>query len=87
MKIEVNYKPTFIRNLNRLENALREEVIEKIELFKNTDNHKTLKVHKLHGPFIKYYSFSVNYKTRIIFEFVSKKETVLLSIGDHDIYK
>ena len=87
MVIEVNYKPTFIRKLNRLEKELQEEALQKIELFRNTENHKTLKVHKLHGELSYSYSFSVNYKTRIVFEYLSKKEVALLSIGDHDLYK
>jgi plasmid maintenance system killer protein len=52
-----------------------------------SDNHSSLKVHKLNGPLKGSYSFSVNYKIRIIFQYVSKKEVVLLTVGDHKIYK
>ena len=69
-----------------LDPALQEETIEKIGLFKNQDNHRALRVHKLHGPLGGRYSFSINYKTRIVFEYVSKTEIALLAIGDHDIY-
>ena len=85
--IRVYYKPTFIRQFNLLEEDLKEEVIEKIELFKNRKNHKRLKVHKLKGRLIGRYSFSVNYKIRIVFNYLKKDEVVLLVIGDHEVYK
>ena len=48
--ITVAYKVTFVRQFDALEEGLQNEVLEKIELFKNPKNHKQLKVHKLHGP-------------------------------------
>lgn len=83
----ISFKPAFIRQFKNLESQLQEEIIEKIGLFKDPKNHKQLKVHKLRGYLSGRYSFSVNYKIRIVFSYISKKETVLLTIGDHDIYK
>ncbi|MCC7160751.1 hypothetical protein IT399_03465 [Candidatus Nomurabacteria bacterium] len=85
--LTISFKTTFVRQINNLEKALAEEVLEKIDLFKDLKNHKTLKVHKLHGKFAECYSFSVNYKTRIVFEYGIKNEVILLAIGDHDLYK
>ena len=85
--LEINYKPSFICSYNEAEVSLREEIKEKITLFRNKINHKNLKVHKLHGNLKDCYSFSVNYKTRIVFEYLSKKEVALLAVGDHDLYK
>ena len=84
--MKIGYKATFIRKFNKFEQALQEEVLEKIELFKDVKNHKQLKVHKLHGPLSGRYSFSVNYKTRIVFIYISKKEVAILSVGDHAVY-
>ncbi|MDP3792225.1 MAG: type II toxin-antitoxin system mRNA interferase toxin, RelE/StbE family [bacterium] len=81
------FKPTFVRQYKSLESQLQEEVVEKIGLFKNPKNHKRLKVHKLSGHLSDRYSFSVNYKIRIVFSYLSKKEAILLALGDHDIYK
>jgi len=80
------FKPTFVRQFKNLEPRLQEEVIEKIELFKNLKNHKQLKVHKLTGRLYGRYSFSVNYKIRIVFSYLSKNSIVLLVIGSHSIY-
>lgn len=85
--MEILYKPTFIRQFNKLEKSLQDEVIEKVELFKNDPKNKQLKIHKLKGELKKFYSFSVNYSYRIIFLYETKNSVVLLSIGDHSVYK
>ena len=85
--LEINYKTSFVKLFDELENPLQEEILETIALFRNKSNHESLKVHKLHGSLKDCYSFSVNYKTRIVFEYLSKKEVALLAVGDHDLYK
>lgn len=85
--MDIRFKPTFIRQFNRLEAALQDEVVEKIELFRDPGNHKQLKVHKLKGRLKGRFGFSVNYQTRIVFLYISKKEVALLAVGDHDVYK
>jgi len=85
--MKISYKATFIRQYNKLNKDLQEEILEKIELFKNKENHIALKVHKLHGKFKECYSFYVNYKFRIVFIFINDDEATLLVVGDHDVYK
>ena len=85
--IQVSFKASFVKQFNKLDHVLAEEIIEKIALFKNLDNHTKLKVHKLHGKLKTIWSFSVNYKIRIVFIYESKNEVVFLAIGDHDVYK
>ena len=85
--IELIYTPNFIKEFKKLEYALGEEVLDKINLYKNRKNHQQLKVHKLHRKLTGRYSFSVNYKTCIVFRYVSKKIAAILSVGDHDVYK
>lgn len=85
--MEILFKPTFVRQVDKLEKDLQEEVFEKIELFKSTTNHKILKVHKLHGRLKDCFSFSVNYEFRIVFAYINKKQVRLIAIGDHDMYK
>lgn len=84
--LKLIYAPIFIRELKKLEANLQEEVLEKIELFKNPSNHKQLKVHKLKGPLKGEYSFSVNYSHRIIFSHASKGEVNILTVGSHKLY-
>lgn len=84
--MKVRFLPIFARHLSRLDPKLQQEAIEKIELFKDKRNHEQLKVHRLHGRLAGRYSFYVNYKTRIVFSYLSKNEVVLLAIGDHAVY-
>jgi len=83
----ISYKPSFVRELKKMPTELQEEVLERIELFKNEENHKKLKVHKLKGRLGDYYSFSVTYSHRIVFGYESKTEVVFIAIGDHGVYR
>lgn len=85
--IEIGYKPGFIREFQKLEPALQQEVREKIELFKDKKNHEHLKVHKLKGSLKDRWSFSINYRYRIVFQWIDEDSVVLLAVGDHDVYK
>jgi len=85
--MKIVYTAYFLKLLNRFELNLQNEIIEKIELFKDKNNHKNLKVHKLHGKFAGSYSFYINYKIRIVFEYINKEEVAFLLVGDHDVYK
>ena len=87
MTINVCFKPSFIRHFNKFPRDFQDEVIEKIELFKNINNHHLLKVHKLKGKLKKFYGFSVDFQNRVVFDYISKNEAVLLMIGDHNVYK
>lgn len=86
--MEVAYKPSFLRAFKRLPKALQDEAFGEIERFQNPKNHEVLRVHKLKGKLAGLYSFSVNYRYRIIFEWETpSKSAVLLAIGDHALYE
>ena len=80
------YSPKFLRSLKKTNKNLKEEIYEAIDLFKDEDNHKKLKLHKLTGRFDDSYAFSVNSKIRIIVQF-SGSNVYFLELGTHDIYK
>lgn len=83
----IRYKPSFVREFKKLPVELQEEALERIDLFKDVENHQKLKVHKLKGRLKDFHSFSVTYSHRIVFSFDSKTEVVFLAIGSHDIYR
>ncbi len=83
----ITYKPSFVKSLKKLEVTLQAEAFEKIELFTNSNNHKQLKVHKLKGRLKDYYSFSVNYKYRIVFSYTANDTADFKDIGSHDVYE
>ncbi len=83
-QIELFYTPHFLKKYAKLDTYIKTEVKEKIKLFQNKTNHKQLKVHKLNA-YDNTYSFSVNYKLRIVFEYGTNKHIVhFLYIGSHD---
>ncbi len=84
--ITVGYTQEFIRRYDKLPNILKEEIKEKIQLFKDRENHQRLKVHKLHGKYQGFFGFSVGRKNRIMFEWISDQEARLNIVGDHSIY-
>ena len=83
----VRFKPSFVREFKKLPVELREEVLVRIELFKDKKNHESLKVHKLKGRLKEYHSFSVTYSHRIVFMYEQQDTVVFLAIGDHSKYK
>lgn len=85
--VQVSFAPSFVRQYNKLSTDLQDEVADKIELLKNGANSKTLKIHKLHGGLRNCYGLSINYRIRVIFSFLDKKEVVCLFVGGHDIYE
>lgn len=82
--IKVEFAPSFIKMYKGLDKHLREEIREKIELFRDEDNHLKLKVHKLKGRLDGRYAFSVNYKVRIVFRHDHKNKASFLYVGSHN---
>lgn len=85
--MKVEFTAPFLRQLRKLDPDLQEEVVEKVELFSQQPDYPGLKVHKLKGRLKERWSFSVNYKTRIVFQYLIKDTVVLLAVGNHDVYK
>jgi mRNA-degrading endonuclease YafQ of YafQ-DinJ toxin-antitoxin module len=57
-------------------------------VFRKNCYDKKLKTHKLTGKLHHLWAFSVDYKTRILFEFIGKKKEVIFhDFGGHEIYK
>ncbi len=87
--MEIAYAPSFIRKYKGLTESLKQEVKEKIILFRDERNHQQLRVHKLRGDLKDQYSFSITHQIRIIFIYTKEipKRAILLTIGAPDIYK
>lgn len=83
----IKFKPSFIKLYKKADPHLKEEIEDTLEKLKKSENHQKLKLHKLSGKLQDFYSCSINYKQRILFEIVDTKDIVVLLFGDHDIYK
>ncbi len=85
--LKLQYAPVFFKQFKKLEPALKEKVLEVVELFKHRENHKRLGVHKLKGAMRGRLAFSIDFYNRIVFVWLSSDEAALLAVGDHSIYR
>ena len=85
MKILV--RPKFEKQLNKLPNNIQDLICEKEVLFCKDPFNPKLKTHKLKGKMDGFWSFSINYDYRIIFEFFENDKALFYLIGNHKIYK
>lgn len=81
------YTPSFVRQFEELEEPLKEEVRQKIVLFQKNTRDPSLKTHKLKGRLKGHFSFSVNYRYRIVFCYDKSDVIAFLDVGDHDVYR
>lgn len=82
----VYYSRRFKKSLQPYRSS-KTTIKEKIELFLKDPFNPQLKTHKLTGKLSGYWSFSVTYHLRILFEFIDAKTVGLIDIGTHEIYR
>lgn len=88
MKIrEVGYHRKFIKNAEKLPDRIKQLLIEREAMFRLDIYNPILKTHKLSGRLGQFWSFSLNYSYRVVFEFVSEDEVIFINVGTHEIYK
>ena len=77
------------RSYKNLDQHLQELVNQRIALFKHDLFDPRLDTHRLHGKLKNKWSFSVDGRNRVLFEFLNKQkeDIVFLDVGDHSIYK
>ncbi len=59
---------------------------EKEDCFRKNPFDPKLKTHKLGGKLKEFWSFSIAYKYRIVFEFTGADKITFHDIGTHDVY-
>jgi addiction module RelE/StbE family toxin len=84
--MKVVFTKRFEREMKKIPISLRAETKEKIEQFIYDPHYSNLKTHKLSGQMKNFWSFSVNFKLRIIFKYSEDGIIAFYSIGDHSIY-
>lgn len=79
----------FRRSYYGLDEQIKAQAEESVALFRRDPFNVRLDTHRLRGKLKKQWSFSVNNRYRILFEFLNKAQTeaVFLDIGDHRIYR
>jgi addiction module RelE/StbE family toxin len=87
MKIKNIYYSSYFKKSLRKYSSYKVQIIKKLKKFIENPFDPSLKTHKLSGKLSSYWSFSIDYNLRIIFEFIDKESVGLIDIGTHEIYK
>lgn len=82
----IEFTTHFLRALHSLPNDLIDEVSERERLFQNDCFDARLRTHKLKGQLQDVWSFSITYKHRVIFRFLSTDSVEFLDVDDHSVY-
>jgi len=87
MKINsVFYSSSFKKSIKKY-SSYRNKIEKTIDKFMKNPFEPSLKTHKLTGKLSNYWSFSVDYHIRILFEFLTDESVGFIDIGTHEIYK
>ena len=86
--MEIVYSSKFAREYGKLPDSVKDTAERQEKIFRRNPFDPKLKTHKLQGKLRGFFSFSIGYKFRIIFEFSRDKKIVYFhSVGNHDIYQ
>ena len=87
MLVVIFYTPEFKRDYKKLSGTLQDLLKKKGQLFGQEPFHPLLRTHKLSGKLRGLWSFSLDYRCRVLFRFRGQNEVELLRVGDHSIYR
>jgi len=85
--MKIYYSSKFAKEYKRLPKTVKIAAEKKEAIFRKDPFDPQLKTHKLTGKLKEYYSFSIDYQYRIIFELIKKDIVWFHSVGTHEIYK
>ncbi|MDO8743302.1 MAG: type II toxin-antitoxin system RelE/ParE family toxin [Candidatus Azambacteria bacterium] len=84
--MKVYYHPRFTNSYQKLSLLIKNKAEAKELIFRKNPFDSRLKTHKLHGKVKNLWSFSIDAKYRVVFEF-DNSDVILLNIGNHKIYQ
>ncbi|MFW0862327.1 MAG: type II toxin-antitoxin system YafQ family toxin [Candidatus Komeilibacteria bacterium] len=84
--MEIIYSNRFSRMYKKLPTEVKLEAEKREIIFRKNPFASVLKTHKLAGRLKDFWSFSINYKYRIIFEFGTDNIVYFHWVGQHRIY-
>lgn len=84
--MKIIYTSKFARAYKKLPESIKIIAEKKEKIFRKNPHDTRLRTHKLKGDLGDFWSFSVSYQIRIIFEFGDEDTVYFHTIGQHDIY-
>jgi len=85
--MQIIYSQNFLRNYEVLLEVIKEKAEKREAIFRKNPFDKRLKTHKLSGRLSDFWSFSVDYHYRIVFEFQNDNTVIFHKIGNHSVYR
>jgi mRNA-degrading endonuclease YafQ of YafQ-DinJ toxin-antitoxin module len=85
--MEIYYSSEFKKRFKKLPSQIKAIAIDKEHFFRTNPFNPSLRTHKLAGRLHGLWSFSLDYKHRIIFRFLPDRTVLFISVGDHSIYR
>ncbi len=83
---KIHYTSRFIKDLKKLPKDKHKLATKREKIFRKDPFSQTLKTHKLSGKLQDYWAFSITYKDRVLFRFISGDEAIFYKVGSHAIY-
>ena len=84
--MKIYYSSKFEKEYRRLPEKVKILAEKKEKIFRADPYSLSLKTHKLKGRLNEFWSFSIDFQYRILFEFAKNDEVWFLSVGTHSIY-
>ena len=85
--MEILYTSKFEKSFQRLPKEIQVLAVEKEKIFRKNMYDPKLRTHRLKGKLHWYFSFSVDYSYRIMFEILDTDDIVFVNVWGHSIYK
>lgn len=85
--MQIIYSPNFLRNYDTLPETIKAKAEKREAIFRKNLFDKRLRTHKLSGKLRDFWSFSVDYHYRIVFELKNESAVIFHKIGDHSVYQ
>lgn len=85
--MRITYTSKFAREYKKLSKKVKLQAEKNEAIFRANPFDPALETHKLHGRLKDFWSFSIGFRFRVIFEFAGKDTVYFHSVGDHDIYQ
>lgn len=84
---KIYYTPAFQKGWQKLSKKTKKKAERQEKLFRQNAFHFSPLTHKPSGKLKNYWSFSIDYHTRIVFRFLKKGEVLFVDVGTHEAYK
>ena len=85
--MKIFYTKKFEREYKKLNREIKLKIESREIILRKNPFTSSLKTHKLSGELEDFWSFSIDFNYRIVFEFIDSDTIFFHSVGNHDIYK